>query len=101
MKNSSLQIDRILPAASSGDMTHGGYLFKKKAHTGFLDSHPWFSVIGRPRRSTFTRTQRLTCCLALLFTMMAANVLFYEQGAAVPSQEYSVCSFMTCKLLLT
>ena len=34
--------------------------------------------MARPTRSNFTRLQRLTCCLLLLFTTMIANAMFYR-----------------------
>lgn len=40
---------------------------------------------GRPHRSRFTRIQRLTCCLSLLFCTMFANILFYQGDEAQSS----------------
>ena len=45
----------------------------------------WFSVYTRPPNSTFTRVQRLTCCIAILFSSMLANAMFYELGDAKES----------------
>lgn len=47
------------------------------------DGHLWFSVVTRPARSTFTRVQRLTCCLSILLCTMLANIMFYNSD---PSQ---------------
>lgn len=35
---------------------------------------------GRPARSRFTRIQRLTCCLSLLFCTMYSSISFYDAG---------------------
>ena len=43
------------------------------------DDHLWFSVIARPPESRFTRLQRVSCCLCLLFSSMLANAMFYER----------------------
>lgn len=42
------------------------------------DSHLWFSVIGKRSSSTFTRVQRASCCISLLFSAMIANAMFYK-----------------------
>ena len=42
------------------------------------DSHLWFSVIGKRSSSTFTRVQRASCCVSLLFSAMIANAMFYK-----------------------
>ena len=38
----------------------------------------WISVFTRPPHSSFTRCQRLTCCLSFLFTAMVTNAMFYQ-----------------------
>ena len=44
------------------------------------DSHLWFSVISKRCSSTFTRVQRASCCISLLFSVMIANAMFYRTG---------------------
>ena len=44
------------------------------------DSHLWMSVFGKPCSSTFTRVQRASCCLSVLFSAMIANAMFYNIG---------------------
>ena len=44
------------------------------------DSHLWMSVFGKACSSTFTRVQRATCCLSVLFSAMIANAMFYDLG---------------------
>ena len=44
------------------------------------DSHLWFSVFGKACSSTFTRVQRASCCLSVLFSAMIANAMFYNIG---------------------
>ena len=45
-----------------------------------VDSHLWLSVFCKPCSSTFTRVQRASCCLSLLFSAMIASVMFYNIG---------------------
>ena len=42
------------------------------------DGHLWMSVIGKACSSTFTRVQRASCCLSILFSAMIANAMFYN-----------------------
>ena len=44
------------------------------------DSHLWMSVFGKACNSTFTRVQRASCCLSVLFSAMIANAMFYNIG---------------------
>lgn len=44
------------------------------------DSHLWMSVFGKASSSTFTRVQRASCCLSVLFSAMIANAMFYNIG---------------------
>ena len=44
------------------------------------DSHLWISVFGKACSSTFTRVQRASCCLSVLFSVMIANAMFYNIG---------------------
>ena len=69
-----------------------GISIKSKAATSFsaevrsrfgrkiADSHLWMSVFGKACSSTFTRVQRVSCCLSILFSAMIANAMFYNIG---------------------
>ncbi|KAJ7374353.1 hypothetical protein OS493_007442 [Desmophyllum pertusum] len=46
----------------------------------FLDGHLWLSVLTKAPGNCFTRVQRITSCLCLLFSAMAANAAFYYLG---------------------
>ena len=50
----------------------------KRYWKGLTESHIWVSVVAKPRRSRFTRVQRVSCCLSVLLTSMFANAMFYE-----------------------
>ena len=41
------------------------------------DRHLWYSVIDRPAQSRFTRVQRATCVVTILYTFMAINAMWY------------------------
>jgi polycystin 1L2 len=38
----------------------------------------WVSIFSRPTRSTFTRVQRVSTCVALLFMTMITNCMFFK-----------------------
>lgn len=51
----------------------------------FSDGHLWMSIITKTPGSCFSRVQRISSCLCLLFCTMAANAMFYSWGNQ-PSQ---------------
>ena len=74
-------VDRTIPVAGQGDVTAFGALFATATRKRLTDSHLWVSVMSRPTRSNFTRVQRVSCILSLLFTTMIANAMFYKDGS--------------------
>nr|KAG5695087.1 hypothetical protein BaRGS_015063 [Batillaria attramentaria] len=73
-------VDRILPVAGREDLIDFQHLFFTEAQRSLSDSHLWVSVFSRPRRSTFSRVQRLSCILCLLLATMMADAMFYQTG---------------------
>jgi len=71
-------VERILPVAGSGDLTQFKQLFNRSVRKKMTNDHLWVSVFSRPTRSSFTRVQRITCCVALLFLTMIANCMFFR-----------------------
>ena len=57
--------------------------FESRISKNYADNHLWLSVITKTPRSTFTRVQRTTCCLTLLFSVMIANAMFYQLNEVV------------------
>ena len=43
-----------------------------------FEGHTWVSVFTRPNRSRFTRVQRLSTCLSVLFLAMVTSAMWYE-----------------------
>ena len=52
----------------------------KRWWKGLAEIHSWVSVAAKPRKSRFTRVQRVSCCLSVLLTAMLANAMFYKLG---------------------
>ncbi|XP_078584710.1 uncharacterized protein LOC144866889 [Branchiostoma floridae x Branchiostoma japonicum] len=74
------KVHRILPRAVPEDLKKFRNLFLAKSARDMNDGHMWFSVVGRPARSPFTRVQRLSCCLTLLYSTMLTNIMFFGRG---------------------
>ena len=72
-------LDCVIPVSNKADITTFSYLCNANFRHNITDSHLWMSVAIRPEKSNFTRAQRLSCCLALLFLTMIANAMFYGQ----------------------
>ncbi|CAH1794853.1 unnamed protein product [Owenia fusiformis] len=73
-------IDRLVPVAGHNDVTNFFNLFGSTTRKSISDSHLWVSVLSRPNKSNFTRVQRSSCILSLIFTTMVANAMFYQTG---------------------
>jgi len=71
-------VERILPVAGTGDLTQFKQLFNKSVRKKMTNDHLWVSVFSRPTRSSFTRVQRISCCVALLFLTMITNCMFFK-----------------------
>jgi len=72
-------VDRVIPVASIKELKSFAHLFTQSVKKKFSDGHLWFSVFSRPVRSNFTRLQRISCCISLLFCTMISNAMFYRQ----------------------
>lgn len=72
------EIERLVPVAGSEEIAQFGHMFYMKTRQDVTDGHLWVSVFSRPTKSTFTRVQRLSCCLSLLFTTMITNAMWYK-----------------------
>jgi hypothetical protein len=54
------------------------YLFFSETQRNLSDTHLWVSVFSRPKRSSFSRVQRLSCIMCLLLATMMADAMFYQ-----------------------
>ena len=85
LEKDDCEIERFLNVSKTKSLSsfkNNMYLFSKKY---LADYHLWFSVVGKSPSSTFTRVQRLSCCLCLLFTTMITNAMFYQLNNKVES----------------
>jgi hypothetical protein len=75
----------MIPAAGLAEMTDFNYLFWTKAKKDLTDGHIWISVFKRPAKSKFSRVQRLTCCLLLLYSSMLSSLMFFGSEPENPT----------------
>ena len=61
------------------------HLFNTSSRRNLSDGHLWFSVFMRPPRSRFTRVQRVSACMALLYLSMLVNAMWYGLVPQQPS----------------
>ena len=80
-------VDCIIPVSGEEELRNFNYLFTNKTRRDLSDSHIWFSIYARPPRSQFTRSQRLSVAVSLLFCAMLASVMYYD---AVPDGDPAV-----------
>jgi hypothetical protein len=71
-------VDRILPVAGLEDLVAFKQLFSANVRKKLSNEHLWFSVFSRPTKSTFTRAQRISCCMSLLFMTMITNAMWFK-----------------------
>ena len=77
-------IDRLLPVCGHEQKTQFNYLLEKQTKDKLNDSHLWLSIFTRPLNSSFTRTDRLTCCFVLLYLSMLMNIMYYDLQSDTP-----------------
>ncbi|CAH1263488.1 PKD1L3 [Branchiostoma lanceolatum] len=74
------RINRMIFVASPEEMSSLSNLITQRMSKDAHDGHLYYSMIGRPARSSFTRVQRLTCCMCTVYSTMVTNIMFFGQG---------------------
>lgn len=83
VEKGSGEVDIQLNASNKQEASKFKNLFFSRASKHLADGHLWISVLARPPQSSFTRTQRLSCCMSVLFSAMITNAMFYDFGEEV------------------
>ena len=52
--------------------------FRASLSGTLYEKHLWMSLVTKRPGSSFTRTQRVTCCLSVIFSAMLANAVFFN-----------------------
>lgn len=81
-------VDRLIIVSGEEELKNFKTLFRTKTSQDLFDGHLWLSIVGKPPKSTFTRLQRLSCCMSLLFTTMMTSAMFYNiPGGEAPKDD--------------
>ncbi|XP_029456465.1 polycystin-1-like isoform X2 [Rhinatrema bivittatum] len=86
VKNEGM-VEKEVLAACLQELRSFPRVFLAQLRLGFSDWHIWLSVWSRPPHSRFTRVQRITCCIFMLYLFMATCALWY---GAIGVKGYSV-----------
>ena len=81
--------DKVIYVAPIDELTNYKHLFLSNSADGLYDEHLWISVAAKPPQSSFTRVQRASCCLSVLFCTMITNAMFYDDGRGDTSPVFS------------
>ncbi|XP_019617787.1 PREDICTED: polycystic kidney disease protein 1-like 2 [Branchiostoma belcheri] len=77
-------LKKTLPPTAETDVSLG-QRFSLKLREKFKDGHVWLSVVTSRPKSYFSRVQRLSCCVCLLFCKMITSAMWFRgagQGAS-------------------
>lgn len=80
VENKDGRTDKVIYVARIDEITNYKHLFLSNSADGLYDEHLWISVAAKPPQSTFTRVQRASCCLSVLFCTMITNAMFYDDS---------------------
>ena len=80
---------RTLKVSTMDSEVNSGLLFRHNINRKLFDDHLWLSVVFRNSRSRFTRKQRLSVCMALLYLTMITNAMWYQTGGKSSSGIFS------------
>ncbi|XP_019631563.1 PREDICTED: polycystic kidney disease protein 1-like 2 [Branchiostoma belcheri] len=70
-------LKRTLPPTVETDVSLG-QRFSLKLREKFKDGHVWLSVVTSRPKSYFSRVQRLSCCVCLLFCKMITSAMWFS-----------------------
>ncbi|XP_069123241.1 polycystin family receptor for egg jelly-like [Argopecten irradians] len=85
-------IDRILPVCGQENLTKFSVMFYQRAVHGITEDHLWVSALMRPEKSSFTRVQRISCVVMLLFLTMITNAMFFSPNEKETTSSVSIGS---------
>lgn len=69
-----------LKTSNKEEMSTFKNLFYSRASKRLADGHLWISLFAKPPQSSFSRTQRFSCCMSVFFLAMITNAMFYKFG---------------------
>ena len=80
------KIERIIHSYKDDTDQSSQSLIQTNIQKKLFDDHLWLSVGYRSTRSQFTRVQRLSVCLTILFLTMVSNAMWFGTGDSESKQ---------------
>ena len=74
------KIARKLLVESTNSFPEFQETFRARLSGTLYEKHLWMSLVTKRPGSSFTRTQRVTCCLCVIFSAMLANAMFFNMS---------------------
>ena len=74
------KIVRKLLVTKTNSLPNFQEAFRLKLSGTLYESHIWMSSVTKRPGHSFTRVQRVTCCLCVVLTAMLANAMFFNLG---------------------
>ncbi|XP_019633523.1 PREDICTED: polycystic kidney disease protein 1-like 2 [Branchiostoma belcheri] len=74
------QVVKTFPVASEEDLRSFGFLFPACLRSNLTEEHLFLSVAIMPEGSSFTRIERLGCCLSFLTVSMVSSAMWLTNG---------------------
>lgn len=74
-------IDMELRSASNDELLDFKNVLHSRAQKALGDSHLWVSIFTKAPHDQFTRCQRLSCCMSIIFGAMVTGAMFYRFGS--------------------
>ena len=74
------KIEIELKTASNDDRLEFTNVLHSRTQKAFGDSHLWVSLFTKAPHNQFTRCQRLSCCMSIIFCAMVTGAMFYRFG---------------------
>ena len=86
------RIERVLSTKTEGEgKMDTGNLFQTNMQTSILNDHILFSAFYRKSKSTFTRVQRISCFVSILYLTMISNAMYYKtEENATPASALTI-----------
>uniref|UniRef100_UPI00398EF579 polycystin-1 n=1 Tax=Pristiophorus japonicus TaxID=55135 RepID=UPI00398EF579 len=70
-------VEKEVLAATEAKLKDFTRIFTAEIQRGLSEGHIWLSIWDRPPRSCFTRVQRATCCLVMIYLFFCAGAAWY------------------------
>ena len=84
------QVRVEIKAAKESEILSFQHVAYSRTVKSLLDEHLWLSIFTKPPHDLFSRCQRLSCCMMILYTDMLVNAMFYQFGESNSGQEVHV-----------